>query len=184
MPSLPMACLSSPNASPNENPLLAAAGWAGGTAAAGVSRGSGGTSSRPRPTPPPAPPLALAPRPRRAGGNRTERWRRRCAFDLRAEGYFVLTVVEAGQRDEPAVGRFDHELAEAREASVLLVEVRVDLLHHLLQAVGAHDVVVRGHLLHCLDDQLPWVAAHVLDVARLGEAGELIVGVVLVAVLA
>src|SRR5206468_2060150 len=67
----------------------------------------------------------------------------------------VLAVVELGEMDQALVGRFDHELREAREPDVLLVERRVDLLHHLLQAVGAHHVVVRRHLFHRLDHQLP-----------------------------
>src|SRR6266545_3420849 len=115
--------------------------------------------------------------------HRGERRRRRRACDLRAEGNFVLPVVESGQRDESTTGGFDHELAEPREPGILLVEVRVDLLHHLLQSVGAHDVVVCGHLLHRLDDQLPRIALDVFDIARLGEAGQLVVGVILVAVL-
>src|SRR5437773_8338717 len=115
--------------------------------------------------------------------HRGERRRRRRALDLRAEGDFVLPVVESGQRDKSTTGGFDHELAEPREPGILLVEVRVDLLHHLLQAVRAHDVVVRRHLFDRLDDQLPRVALHVLDVARLGEAGQLVVRVVLIAIL-
>src|SRR5207247_1206360 len=95
----------------------------------------------------------------------------------------VLAVVELGEMDQALVGRFDHELREAREPDVLLVERRVDLLHHLLQAVGAHHVVVRRHLFHRLDHQLPGIVAHVRDVALFGESGELVVGVVLVAVL-
>src|SRR2546422_5496141 len=42
---------------------------------------------------------------------------------------------------------------------------------------------VRRHLLDRLDDQLPGVAPFVGHVARLGEAGELVIGVVLVAIL-
>src|SRR5437773_619758 len=74
--------------------------------------------------------------------HRGERRRRRRALDLRAEGDFVLPVVESGQRDKSTTGGFDHELAEPIELGILLVEVRVDLLHHLLHAVRAHVVVL------------------------------------------
>src|SRR6266853_4766555 len=113
-------------------------------------------AASPPATSPPAPAGAGARGSGRFGSlaQRSKRRRRRRACDLRAEGYFVLPVVESGQRDESTSGGFDHELAEPREPGVLLVEVRVDLLHHLLQAVGAHDVVVRSHLLHRFDNQL------------------------------
>src|SRR5260221_5305480 len=133
------------------------------------------------------PPAAAFPLARRALGDRcgkgAEGRLRQRPDHLWAEGDLVLAVVEPGQRDEATVRRFDDELAEAREARVLLVEVGIDLLHDLLQAIGAHDVVVGRHLLDRLDDQLPGIAPHVLHFALLGEAGELIVGVVLVAVL-
>src|SRR5207244_6482951 len=60
-----------------------------------------------------------------------------------AEGDLVLPVVQLGESDQAPVGRLDHELREAREPSVLFVEGGIDLLHHLLQAVGADHVVVR-----------------------------------------
>src|SRR5207245_117654 len=108
---------------------------------------------------------------------------RRSAGDTRAERDLVLPVVQLVEVDESFVGRLYHELREAREPCVLLVERGVDLLHNLLQAVGAHDVIVRRHLLHRFDDQLPGIAAHIRDVALLGESGELVVRVVLVAIL-
>ena len=78
-------------------------------------------------------------------------------------------------------------LAEARElrhAEVLLVERRVDFLHDLLEAVGPHHVAILRHARDGFGDQLPGVPLlRGRLVARLHEAGEGVVAVVLVAVL-
>ncbi len=108
---------------------------------------------------------------------------RRGPGDPRTEGDLVLAVVQLGEVDEALVGGFHHKLGEAREPNVLLVERGVDLLHHLFQPVGPHDVVVRRHLLHGLDHELPGIVPFVGDVGLLGEPGQLVVRVVLVAVL-
>src|SRR6266508_4102649 len=138
---IPTACLISPNAPPNENPAFAA----GASGASGASGSAVAGAASPSPTPGASPSPATG----FLGGfaHRRERRRRRRACDLRAEGNLVLPVVEPSQGDEAAARGFDDEFAEPREPGVLLVEVRVDLLHHLLHAVGAHDVVVRRHLL-------------------------------------
>jgi hypothetical protein len=102
---------------------------------------------------------ALAAR-RLAGG---QRW-----LHFRAERDLVLTVVESLRGDQAAVGRFLDELAEAREADVLLIESRIDLLHDLFEPIRAHDVVVRRHLFHGLDNKLPGIMTDVLDLALLG----------------
>ncbi len=101
----------------------------------------------------------------------------------RTQSDLVLAVVELGEGDEPLVGRLYHELREAGEPQILLVERRIDLLHDLLQAVGPHHVAMRRHLLHGLDHQVPGIVPRVRHVALFREAGQLVVGVVLVAVL-
>ena len=101
----------------------------------------------------------------------------------RARGHLVLPVVQLGDLHHAPLARLDHELAEAVEPGVALVEVGVDLLHHLLEAVGAHDVAVAGHLRNRLARELPRIALDRRRVHLLREAGELVVGVVLVAVL-
>jgi hypothetical protein len=84
----------------------------------------------------------------------------------------------------PALLRGLHaEARELRHAEVLLVERGVDLLHDLLEAVGAHHVAV---LLHALMASV--TSSHgshflVPRVLGLHEAGERVVRVVLVAVL-
>src|SRR6266700_7169831 len=108
---------------------------------------------------------------------------RRGSGHARAQPDLVLAVVELREGDEALVRRLYHELREAREPQILLVERRIDLLHDLLQAVGPHHVAMRGHLLHGLDHQLPGIVPLVRDVALFREAGQLVVGVVLVAVL-
>src|SRR5207244_2117013 len=100
---------------------------------------------------------------------------RRSAGDTRAERDLVLPVVQLVEVDESFVGRLYHELREAREPCVLLVERGVDLLHNLLQAVGAHDVIVRRHLLHRFDDHLPCIAAHMRDGGVLRRSRERVV---------
>src|SRR5204863_8508104 len=108
---------------------------------------------------------------------------RRGSGHARAQPDLVLAVVELVEGNEALVRRLHHELREAREPQILLVERRIDLLHDLLQAVGPHHVAMRGHLLHGLDHQLPGIVPLVRDVTLFREAGQLVVGVVLVAVL-
>ncbi|MBK9550269.1 MAG: hypothetical protein IPO52_14475 [Gemmatimonadetes bacterium] len=95
----------------------------------------------------------------------------------------VLTVLLLDHLDEAACARLGDELREAIEAGVALVEVRVDLLHDLLEAIGAHDVALRRHLLHGLDHELPRIALRRRGVALLGQAREVGVREVLVAIL-
>ena len=58
----------------------------------------------------------------------------------------------------------------------------VDVLHDLLEAVGAHDVAVLDHAIDGFDDELPRIPLHDFFLALLHEAGERVVAVVLVAV--
>jgi hypothetical protein len=67
---------------------------------------------------------------------------------------------------------------------MLLVERVVDILHHLLQAIGAHLVVVALHSLNCFGDELPRIVlsgGFVLGLFH--QTSERVVAVVLVAVL-
>jgi hypothetical protein len=95
----------------------------------------------------------------------------------------VLAVVELVDQDHALLPCLDHELAESVESGVSLVEVGVDLLHDLFQAVGPHHVPIAGHLGHGLARQLPRVALSGWGIDFLGEAGQVVIGVVLVAVL-
>jgi len=95
-----------------------------------------------------------------------------------------LPVLELHHVEEPLLGRLEAEARELRHPEVLLVERRVDLDHHLLQAVGAHHVAVALHPPNGLGDELPRIPLLLLRlVTRLHETGERVVGVVLVAVL-
>src|SRR5688572_29220644 len=85
-------------------------------------------------------------------------------------------------RDESALRRLEAEAGELRDTEVLLVERIVDLLHDLLQAIGAHHVAVLRHPLDRLAHELPRVVLHDLFLARLHEPGERVVAVVLIAV--
>ena len=95
-----------------------------------------------------------------------------------------LAVLQLRDVQQALVRRFHAEARELRHAEVLLVEARVDLLHDLLEAVGAHDVAVLGHAVDRLGDQLPGIVLLRRGfLARLHEAGKRVVAVVLVAVL-
>ena len=86
--------------------------------------------------------------------------------------------------EQPLPGGLEAEAGELRHAEILLVERRVDLLHDLLEAVGAHHVAVLLHATDRLGHELvriPLAGARL--VARLHEAREGVVRVVLVAVL-
>ena len=81
--------------------------------------------------------------------------------------------------------RFGAELGELGNAQVFFVEGAVDLLHHLLEAIGAHDVAVAHHTRNGFRDEFPRVVLGVGSAVFVGlnEAGERVVAVVLVAVL-
>jgi len=87
-------------------------------------------------------------------------------------------------RDHATVRRFGNESIELGKAECLLVEVRIQIQQHLLQAIGAHHVAIRYHLLHADLDQLPRIdRARRLFFTRTRESGQRRVGVILVAVL-
>jgi hypothetical protein len=93
-----------------------------------------------------------------------------------------LPVLELGHLQETALRGLLREPRELRMAQGLLIEVRVQLLHHLLEPVGAHDVAISLHALHRLRDQLPRVLLHQLFLAGLYQTSERVVAVVLIAV--
>ena len=62
---------------------------------------------------------------------------RRARLGDRDGADLVLPVLEPVERDEPALRSLVYEARELRHAQVLLVEARVDVLHDLLEAVGA-----------------------------------------------
>ncbi len=95
---------------------------------------------------------------------------------------FHLPVLEARDLDQAALRRFLTEARELRHAEILLVERRVDLLHHLLQTVGAHHIAVALHPLDPFHDQLPRIVLYDFLLAGLHEPRERVVAVVLVAV--
>jgi hypothetical protein len=66
-----------------------------------------------------------------------------------------LAIVQLIQEHDALLSGLDHELAEPVEASVALVEIWIDLLHHLLEAVRTHDVSIARHLRDRLTGQLP-----------------------------
>jgi hypothetical protein len=120
----------------------------------------------------------------RGGAVLVGRRRARCCTCRRGAGrpHLELPVLELGDRHQPLLGGIGDELRELRVAVVLLVERGVDVLHHLLEAVGAHDVAVLLHATDGLDHELPRVPLLHVFLARLHEAGEGVVAVVLVAV--
>ena len=93
-----------------------------------------------------------------------------------------LAVLESRQREQPLLRCLLHEFRELRHAEILLVEAVVDVLHDLLEAIGAHDVAIAHHAGERLGDELPRVALDRLLVAGLHQAGERIVTVVFVAI--
>ena len=95
----------------------------------------------------------------------------------------VLAVLQLLQLHEPARRSLRKELAELAEAHAGLVEVRIQLLHDLLQPIRAHDVASRHHFFQRLADKHPGVPSLLVEFGRLGETGEARVGVILVAVL-
>src|SRR4029078_11209489 len=96
---------------------------------------------------------------------------------------FELPVLELGKREQSTLRRFRDEPRELRHAEVLLVERAIDLLHHLLEASGAHDVAVALHPGDGFGHQLPRIALHYFFLAGLHESRERVVAVVLIAVL-
>src|SRR5262249_35995110 len=106
----------------------------------------------PSPTTGPSPPATLLAR-RLIGPRRRSRGSRPM------EGrHLALPVLHLLDDQHAFLTRLDHELAEPVEPGGPLVEVRVDLLHHLLQSIGAHDIAVPGHLGNGLCRELPRVA--------------------------
>src|SRR6185295_18786952 len=95
-----------------------------------------------------------------------------------------LTVLELRGREETALYGILDEARELRHAEILLVEGAVDLLHDLLEAIGAHDVAVALHAADRLGDELPRIPLlrRLFLLGVLHEAGEGVVAVVLVAV--
>ena len=72
-----------------------------------------------------------------------------------------LAVLELGDaRAGPRCAASVTEARELRHAEVLLVERAVDLLHDLLEAIGAHHVAVPLHALDRLGDELPRIVLH------------------------
>jgi hypothetical protein len=113
------------------------------------------------------------------------RGRNRCHSGLgsRAGGHLVLPIVELGEKHNPLLTGFDDELAEAVEAGIALVEIGIDLLHDLLQPVGAHHIPVASHLGHRFAGELPWIALGGWCVYFLRETCQVVIGVVLIAIL-
>ena len=93
-----------------------------------------------------------------------------------------MAVLELGQCQQAFVRRFCHEPRELRHAEILLVERAVHLLHHLLQSIGTHDVVVALHPLDRFGDELPRILFDNFLFAGLHQPRERVVTVVLVAV--
>src|SRR4051812_42806179 len=100
-----------------------------------------------------------------------------------ARCHLILAVLQLGDQDQTAVAGLDDELAEPIEAGIPLIEIRVDLLHDLLQPVRAHDIAVAGHLGNRLTGELPGIPLGGWGIDFLGESGQIVVRVVLVAVL-
>ena len=114
------------------------------------------------------------------GDSRARRRRRRALRNT----YLELPVLELRHRQQAALVRLLNEARELRHAEVFLVEARIDILHDLLESIGAHDVAVPLHARHRFADELPRIEfASGLLLARFHETGEGVVAVVLVAIL-
>src|SRR5665213_490292 len=115
---------------------------------------------------------------------RTFSWRcncTRCAW--LGQIYFELAVVHLVRHENSAMRSFLHEAGELGHAEVLLIERAVDLLHDLLEAVGAHYVAVALHALHRFTRELPRVPLGDVFLTGVDQSGECVVAVVLVAIL-
>src|SRR5687768_918979 len=93
-----------------------------------------------------------------------------------------LTVLELGHLEEATLRGLLRESRELGVAQRFLVEVRVELLHDLLEPVGAHHIPIALHALDGLGHELPRVFLDEFLLARLHQTGQRIVAVVLVAV--
>jgi hypothetical protein len=95
-----------------------------------------------------------------------------------------LTILELRRREQTSLRGILHEARELRHAEILLVERAVDILHDLLEAIGAHHVSGALHTVDRLGDQLPRIPLlrRLFLLGVLHEAGERVVAVVLVAV--
>src|SRR6185295_6351066 len=132
-------------------------------------------ASTPSPASPPAP-TSIFPAPHAAGTifpSYFGRWLScgfcSCCLAARARGDFILPVIQLGDQDHAPMARLDDELAEAVEPGVALVEVGIDLLHHLLEPVGAHHIAVADHLRNRLPGELPRIPLSRGSVDFLGE---------------
>src|SRR4051812_44138409 len=85
---------------------------------------------------------------RSSDGARSLSGRDGCIAGSGGDVHLELTILELRDGDQPLVRGFLNEARELGHAEVLLVECRVDLLHDLLEAIGAHHVAV---LLHATD---------------------------------
>src|SRR5690606_34499948 len=116
----------------------------------------------------------------RRGGNGLRGWFR---VDRRRRN-LELAVLQLLQHQPVARGRVRQELAELAVTQLPLVEVRVQVEHHLLQPVRAHDLVVAGHVPDRTLHENPRVLARqVLLVARTRQPRQRGVRVILIAVL-
>ena len=104
-------------------------------------------------------------------------------FPTRAGPNFILPIFEFVEPDKTPVGGFGDKLRKLAEAEIPLTEPGVELQHHLLEAVGSHDVASCGHAAHRSVDEIPRVVGLAGDLGCLSKPGEARVRVVLVAVL-
>jgi hypothetical protein len=74
------------------------------------------------------------------------------------------------------------EAGELRHPEILLVERAVDLLHHLLEAVGTHHIAIALHPRDGFGHELPRIALDQLFFAGFNKPRECVVAIVLVAV--
>src|ERR1051326_7396319 len=68
-----------------------------------------------------------------------------------------LTIFELRHREQAFLVRLLDEARELRHAEVLFVERRIDVLHHLLEAIRTHDIAVPLHSRYGFGDELPRV---------------------------
>src|SRR5438552_1729450 len=102
--------------------------------------------------------------------------------DVARRANLELPVFQLCECQQAPMARLGDEARELRHAEVLLVEGAVDLLHYLLESVGAHHVAVARHPLDRFRDELPGILLYDLFFTTLHQTSERVVAVVLVAI--
>ena len=95
----------------------------------------------------------------------------------------VLPIFELVEPEETPIGGFGDELGKLAEAEISLGEPSIEFQHHLLEAVGAHDVAPCGHAAHRPLHEIPRIVVFPGTFGRLSKPCKARVGVIFVAIL-